>query len=301
MANATAHTPARNDIAALARDAYLARYDGATRQLYAADLRVYFTWCAAAGVDPMAARRPHLELFIQHLLEDRGNKPSSVIRRMKPVRGFYQLAVADELIDRDPTVLLRLPKVHEDPEAIATLTPEQVKTLLRVAIDTSPAHAALVGLMSMLGLRVSEACAVRVEDFREDDLGYVVLRTVRKGGKIRVKPIPVPLLRIIQRAAGDRTSGPLILTRAGKQQTRAGAYDWTKRLLRKADLPENAHPHTLRHAAVTAVIDAGATLIEAQEFADHADPRTTLHYYRNRGNLDQHAAHLAARAFAVSS
>jgi len=53
-------------------------------------------------------------------------------------------------------------------------------------------------------------------------------------------------------------------------------------------------PHTLRHAFVTAALDAGVPLRDVQEAASHADPRTTMRYDRARGSLDRHATYIVA-------
>ena len=49
----------------LAVAAYLARFKGSSREHTESDLRAFLTWCAARGLDPLAARRPHLELYNQ--------------------------------------------------------------------------------------------------------------------------------------------------------------------------------------------------------------------------------------------
>jgi len=51
--------------------------------------------------------------------------------------------------------------------------------------------------------------------------------------------------------------------------------------------------HTLRHAFITAALDAGVPLCDVQEAASHADPRTTMRYDRARGSLDRHATSLS--------
>jgi site-specific recombinase XerD len=298
MQNDTARTPAPDTtLADIAASGFLARYRGETVTLYSGDLRIFYAWCRRQDIDPLQVKRYHLEEFRRHLEDDRGNSPRSVRRRLQTLRTFYRLAVADEYIDRDPTLMLRLPENRALKEPL-WLDRFQVGALLRAAEAESPAHHALIALMVMLGLRVSEACNVQIEDFAADKLGYRVLRLIGKGGKPAAMPVPVPLLRILETARGDRTSGPLILRRDGRAQDRNGAYAWVKILARKAGLPEDTHPHSLRHAAVTAVIDSGADLREAQEFARHADPGMTVHYYRRAGNLDRHAAHVAARVFA---
>lgn len=49
------------DEARLAIAGFLSRYSGPTRVAYTTDLRQYFSWCAAQGLDVFAARRGHLE------------------------------------------------------------------------------------------------------------------------------------------------------------------------------------------------------------------------------------------------
>jgi integrase len=148
--------------------------------------------------------------------------------------------------------------------------------------------------MGLLGLRVSEACNVNVEDFRDTERGHRVLRLTGKGGKPATIPIPVPVLRTLEAAAGERTSGPLITRKNGRQMDRNAAYRRIHSLARKAGLSDKVHPHSLRHAAITAALDAGAPLRDAQIFARHSDPRTTTRYDRARGNLDRHASYLVA-------
>jgi integrase len=58
-----------------------------------------------------------------------------------------------------------------------------------------------------------------------------------------------------------------------------------------ARISRRISPHSLRHAAITNALDAGVPLRDAQILARHADPRTTEHYDRARGNLDRHGVH----------
>ena len=55
----------RGDPLRLAVAAYLARFKGSSREHTESDLRCFLTWCAARDLDPLAARRPHLELYIR--------------------------------------------------------------------------------------------------------------------------------------------------------------------------------------------------------------------------------------------
>jgi integrase len=61
-----------------------------------------------------------------------------------------------------------------------------------------------------------------------------------------------------------------------------------------AGITKNVGPHTLRHAFITAALDAGVPLRDVQEAASHADPRTTMRYDRARTSLDRHAPYIVA-------
>jgi hypothetical protein len=74
------------------------------------------------------------------------------------------------------------------------------------------------------------------------------------------------------------------------------------RIAKAASLPRHISPHSLRRAAITNALDAGVPLRDAQILARHADPRTTEHYDRARGNLDRHGVHfLTAYVAGVTS
>ena len=60
-----------------------------------------------------------------------------------------------------------------------------------------------------------------------------------------------------------------------------------RRLAKRAGIDKQISPHSLRHAAITAALDAGCSLRDVQDFARHADPRQTRRYDRARGALDR--------------
>ena len=62
-------------------------------------------------------------------------------------------------------------------------------------------------------------------------------------------------------------------------------------IAKAAGILRHISPHSLRIAAITNGLDAGVPLRDAQILARHADPRTTEHYDRARGDLDRHGVH----------
>ena len=100
--------------------------------------------------------------------------------------------------------------------------------------------------------------------------------------------------RAIDLAAGERTGGPVFLARGGRRLDRPGAGRVVRKVARRAGIGKTVTPHTLRHAFITAALDAGVPLRDVREAASHADPRTTMRYDRARGSLDRHATYIVA-------
>jgi integrase len=111
----------------------------------------------------------------------------------------------------------------------------------------------------------------------------------RKGGKVVTIPLAPRTARALDLAIGERTGGPVFLTGDGRRLDRHGAGRIVRRVARRAGITKPVGPHTLRHAFITAALDAGGSLRDVQEAASHADPRTTMRYDRARGSLDRHA------------
>src|SRR6185312_2454065 len=98
----------------------------------------------------------------------------------------------------------------------------------------------------------------------------------------------------IDLAIGERTEGPVFVARDDQRLDRHAAGRIVRTTARRAGIGKPVTPHTLRHAFITAALDAGAPLRDVQEAASHADPRTPMRYDRSRGSLDRHATYIVA-------
>ena len=106
----------------LAVAAYLARFKGSSREHTESDLRCYLAWCAERGLDPLAARRPHLELYIRWMQEIRRFKPSTVSRRFSVAAGFYRTCVLDAVMEHSPAEHVRRASVPPNRRPWGSLT-----------------------------------------------------------------------------------------------------------------------------------------------------------------------------------
>jgi integrase/recombinase XerD len=276
----------------LALAGFLAGYRGLTREAYTLDLRQFTGWCRARSLPLFSVRRADIETFAREL-EANGRARATMIRRLCTIAGSYKYAVEEELLDHSPAAHVRRPRLDYESHATA-LDRNELGALLVVAGLGASAEHALISLLALNGLRVSEATAADIEHLGLER-GHRTLVITRKGGKVVTIPLASRTARAIDLAVGERTTdGPLFLTADGRRLDRHGAARIVRRITRRAGIAKNVSPHTLRHAFITAALDAGVPLRDVQEAASHADPRTTMRYDRARTSLDRHATYIVA-------
>src|SRR5689334_24120938 len=269
----------------------LAGYRGLTRDAYALDLRQFTTWCRDRSLALFAVRRANIESLARQL-EANGRARATVTRRLSTIAGFYKYAVEEELLDHSPAAHVRRPRVDYESHATG-LDRNELGALLVAAALGSPAEHALISLLALNGLRVSEATGASIEALGVER-GHRTLVITRKGGKVVTIPLAPRTARTIDLAVGERVDGPIFLTSDGQRLDRHGAARIVRRVAVRAGISKPVGPHTLRHAFITAALDAGVPLRDVQEAASHADPRTTMRYDRARTSLDRHATYIVA-------
>jgi integrase/recombinase XerD len=253
----------------------LAGYRSLTREAYALGLRQFTTWCRARSVALFAVWRAGIESFAREL-EARGRARATVTRRLCTIAGFCKYAVEEELIDHSPAAHIRRPRVDCESRAVA-LDRNELGALLVAAGLGPPGEHALISLLALNGLRVSEATGADIEDLGLER-GHRTLTITRKGGKVVTIPLAPRTARAIDLAIGERTGGPVFLAADGRRLDRHGAGRIVRKTARRSGIGKAVTPHTLRHAFITAALDAGVPLRDVQEAASHADPRTTMRY-----------------------
>lgn len=261
-----------------------------TVQAYRRDLLRYQEYLGSWGIGSLAeVTRVDVEEFRRHL-DHIGLAPASVTRCVVAVRNLHRFAVGSGQVQADVTAGMspgtrsrRLPKA---------LSMDQVESLL-AAPDTSTPEglrdAALLELLYGTGARVSEICALDVDDIRpvldDPDLG---LRLIGKGDKERIVPLgsyaakAVDAWLIRGRPAWAEISNgehALLLNTRGRRLSRQSAWAVIRRAGEAAGLDvEHLSPHSLRHSYATHLLDGGADVRVVQELLGHSSVTTTQIY-----------------------
>jgi integrase/recombinase XerD len=246
--------PAFTDAERLALAGFLAGYRGLTREAYALDLRQFTAWCRARSLPLFVVRRADIESFARDL-EARGRARATVTRRLCTIAGFYKYTVEEELLEHSPAAHVRRPRAGYESHAVALDRNELGALLVAVGLGPSAEHA-LISLLVLNGLRVSEATGADIE-YLGLERGHRTLTITRKGGKVVTIPMAPRSARAIDLAIGERTGGPVFLAADGRRLDRHGAGRIVRKAARRAGIGKTVTPHTLRHAFITAALDAG--------------------------------------------
>ena len=238
----------------LALAGFLAGYSGLTREAYELDLRQYASWCHQHHLRLFQARRADIECFARDL-EARGRARAIITRRLCTVAGFYRYAVEEDLLDHSPAAHVRRPRLDYESRATG-LDRNELGALLVAAGLGLPAEHALVSLLALNGLRVSEAAGTDIQDMGVER-GHRTLVITRKGGKVVTIPLAPRTARAIDLAVGERVEGPIFLNADGQRLDRHAAARVVRRVARRAGIIKPVGPHTLRHAFITAAQVSG--------------------------------------------
>jgi integrase/recombinase XerD len=225
-------------------------------------------------------------------LKARGRARATVTRRLCTIAGFYRYAVEEELLGHSPAAHVRRPRLDYESHATGLDRNELGALLVAAGLGAASEHA-LISLLALNGLRVSEAAGADTEALGVER-GHRTLTITRKGGKVVTIPLAPRTARAIVLTIGERCEGPIFLAPDGRRLDRHGAARIVRQAARRAGITKPVGPHTLRHAFITAALDAGVPLRDVQEAASHADPRTTMRYDRARASLDRHATYVVA-------
>ena len=189
----------------LALAGFLAGYSGLTRQAYELDLRQYASWC----------QQHHLRLFQCPPRRHRDASPATwkpaaapeppSPAGCAPIAGFYRYAVEEELLDHSPAAHVRRPRLDYESHATG-LDRNELGALLVAAGLGPPAEHALISLLALNGLRVSEATGADIEALGIER-GHRTLVITRKGGKVVTIPLAPRTARAIDLAIGERMRG----------------------------------------------------------------------------------------------
>jgi len=231
------------------------------------------------GAELSNVRREDVAAWLEHLAAS-GRARRTQARKCVAVRRFFRHLTQEGIIAADPTETIEPPKLGRP-------LPHSIDLDAIVAMFDACARdrdRALIALLFGAGLRVSEVVSLRLEQLYPQD-GFV--RVVGKGDKERVVPIGPPVSVILERyMAGERPallrsrpSDFLFPGRGGRGAlSRQAVFLRVRALARKAGLPKDPSPHTLRHGFATSLVHGGADLRTVQALLGHADLRTTEVY-----------------------
>jgi integrase/recombinase XerC len=223
--------------------------------------------------------------FLSHLYEKELSK-TSVARALAAVRSFYRWLAQEGLVEQNPAALVSTPKLPKKLPRVPTI--EEMNGVLDAEMPEVASFPVRDRIMFELlygcGIRNSELIGINLDDIR---LSSEAILIRGKGKKERyvpfgdsVKAALAAYLPLRQQTLAQRkkiTTALLINQRGGRLTTRSVGRIIKKIAVAKGLSPD-VHPHTLRHAFGTHMLEEGADLRSIQEMLGHERLSTTQRY-----------------------
>ncbi len=249
-----------------------------TLEAYKTDLTDFLNFCESKNIENLeSVSRNILNSYILNLHERKFN-PTSVVRKIASLRGFFKYLYSNSFIKNDPSQTLEQPKLPKKLPKVLTI--EEINNILNDNLNTL--ESVIVELLYGCGLRVSELVNLKLNNV---DLGSKFVKCLGKGSKERIVPFGKKALYSINNYLKSRElitlkyhidSKKLLLKENGKEVTRQDVYNFIKKQGQR--LHKHIYPHTLRHSFATHLLENGADLRVVQELLGHSDVATTQLY-----------------------
>ena len=250
-----------------------------TLEAYRRDLTDFVDFCYNKGENDITdIKRSDINSYILKLKEEKYT-PTSVMRKIASMRGFFKWFCANEYSDKNPILTLEQPKLPKHLPKVMTI--EDLNQILNS--DLNPTEKVIVEMLYGCGLRVSELANLNITDI---DIPSKYVKCYGKGSKERLVPFGEKAKTALKKYLKQREiivlenkldkNKRLLLKDNGKNITRQDIYNFIKKQGEK--IHKHISPHTLRHSFATHLLENGADLRVVQELLGHSDVSTTQLY-----------------------
>lgn len=224
---------------------------------------------------------------INSFLREESKKQLSSRTRARVVaslRQFYSYMEGSKIIAKNPMNDVVAPKIKKTLPDF--LTVPEVKSLFKVFNENNQLELrdkAIFELLYSSGLRISEACNLRVKDI---DFENSILNIIGKGDRQRLVPfgevagnlLKLYINEVRMEILGNYVSDFVFISKKGSGLSRKSAWRLLKKYIERAGIKKNITPHTLRHSFATHLLQNKADLRAVQELLGHIDISTTQIY-----------------------
>jgi integrase/recombinase XerC len=223
--------------------------------------------------------------FLSRLYE-KGLGKTSVARSLAAVRSFYRWLAQEGIVEQNPAALVSTPKLPKKLPRVPTI--EEMNSVLDGQMPELAAFPERDRIMFELlygcGIRNSELIGVNLDDIRLSSEAILIRgkgkkeRYVPFGDSVRVALAAYLPVRQQLLAERKKNTAALLINRRGGRLTTRSVGRIIKKIAVAKGLSPDVHPHTLRHAFGTHMLEEGADLRSIQEMLGHERLSTTQRY-----------------------
>jgi len=262
--------------------AYQKNYPKNTIKSYEKDIRLFFEYTKEKFKieEPEKIERFHIREYFADLLKY-GYKKRTIARKISSLKVFFKFLLRENKIKENPFIGIKTPKLEKE---LPQTLPEEI--LKKVLDEWEPENfiekrnKLIIEFLYGLGIRADELLNIKISDIS------TILREIRikgKRNKLRIIPIHEISFNLFKEFMEERKkihpeSEYLFISKNGRKFSYSSLRKIVRETFNKRANTQGVHPHLLRHAFATHLLDHGADLKSIQELLGHSSLSTTEIY-----------------------
>lgn len=249
---------------------------------YQRDLKQLLNFCEQIDCNQWHdIKASHLRQFVAQL-HRQGLGSRTIQRVLSAIRTFFRFMMREGIVESNPAQAVQAPKAEK--RLPSTLDVDQVNALLDLTVEDSVIACrdrAIMELFYSSGVRLAELGGLNIRDV---DFGDHLIYVTGKGNKSRILPIGNQAIKTLQHWLQKRDQlgffdqPALFISQQGKRLSHRAIQKRLDYWGKRHGISEHVHPHRLRHAFASHMLESSGDLRAVQELLGHADIATTQIY-----------------------
>ena len=266
---------------------YEKRFSPHTVSAYQNDLDQFHHFIKESELNAIDVKHQHVRSWIVELL-DKKTESKTINRKLSTIRSFYKFLLKEELLESNPTLLVKSPKI---PKRLPVIIEEtKINALLDNEILFSDDFESIrdhlvIELLFGTGIRLAELISLQQTDVNFYEATITVLG---KRSKQRIIPLNDQLLNSLKIYVDrkknknyNNNSSSLFVTKEGNPVYPKFIYRIVKKYLSHITTQDKKSPHIMRHSFATSLLNNGADINAIKELLGHASLAATQVYTHN--------------------
>jgi len=262
---------------------YQRHYSHYTVDSYRKDLDDYFSYLEQENISYLKMEYSDVRLYLMYLKDIRKQKPSTILRHLSSIRGFYRYLCLRKKVSSNVFSLISGPKQEKKlPRYFEYNELEELFNTCDLTMEAGQRDRLILEILYATGIRVGELVQIKLDDIKLEKQQILIHG---KGNKERIVNYGEYAKEILEIYLKDgyiklnkQQSKYLFLNQQGRALTTRGVRYLLEQMMKKTSIQKNISPHMLRHTFATHLLNEGCDILSVKELLGHESLSSTQVY-----------------------